>query len=81
MVEKEWSENARLTLYVNAIRVYIMWSLSDADAPGTFLSIDPDRWSSKRSGMSGVYGLHTADGVIGVVFMVLTMLLMCVGRT
>jgi hypothetical protein len=58
-----------------------MWSLSDADAPGTFLSINPDRWSSNRTGMSGVYGLHTADGVIGVVFMVLTMVLMCVGGT
>lgn len=58
-----------------------MWSLSDADAPGTFLSIDPDGWSSNRMCMSGVYGLHTADGVIGVVFMVLTMVLKCVGGT
>ncbi|KAG1868515.1 hypothetical protein F4604DRAFT_1682426 [Suillus subluteus] len=53
-----------------------MWSLSDADTPGTFLSINPDCWSSNRMGMSDIYGLNTADRVIVVVFMVPIMLLM-----
>jgi hypothetical protein len=77
-VEKEWKVRRRLTLYVNAIRVCIMRSLRDTDAPGTILGINPYRGSSDGTGMSGVYGLHTADGVIGVVFMILNMLLMCV---
>jgi hypothetical protein len=47
----------------------IVRRLRDADAPGTFLGIDPYRRSSDMTGMSGVYRLHTADGVIGVVLM------------
>jgi hypothetical protein len=58
-----------------------MRRLSDTDAPGTFLEINPYRGSSNGTGMSGVYGLHTADGVIGVVFVVLNVVLMCVGGT
>jgi len=59
-----------------------MRRLRNADTPGTFLSIYPYRRSSDRTGMSGVYGLHTADGVIGVVFIILDVILVCVvGRT
>jgi len=58
-----------------------MRRLRNADTPGTFLSIYPYRGSSDRTGMSGVYGLH-ADGVIGVVFIILDVILVCVvGRT